>query len=343
MIPHDALFKAVFSEAENAVILFRQFLPPALVEALDLARAEHIVGSFVDDALKDQHTDVLYKIPWRDPLADLASKPESELEAEPEAEPEPQPEAEAEAEPEDDFIYVLFEHQSTVNLLMPYRMHRYSVKIWDQWFKDHDDARYLPPLFPLVLYHGERPWKASTELSKLFDGPHLVAEIRTAFHLHLPQLQILLWDLADLPDDDLPGSGVVRITLFLFKHGRKANILKLLTARLDDFHLEVARGSPGLQNITRVINYISEVNEHVSDEAIEAFVAPLGDEAREITMTLAERHRQEGLQKGLQKGLQEKQKSLQAVAQKLIDQGMSVAQVAEITELPLEDVQALLH
>jgi hypothetical protein len=63
--PHDKLFKAVFSEPANAVAHFAVCVPPELVAALDLSKAQHVRGSWVDEALRDRHSDVVHSIPLR--------------------------------------------------------------------------------------------------------------------------------------------------------------------------------------------------------------------------------------------------------------------------------------
>lgn len=52
---HDGLFKAVYSDPENAAAHFRAFLPPELRGALDLARAKLAPGSFVDETILGRH------------------------------------------------------------------------------------------------------------------------------------------------------------------------------------------------------------------------------------------------------------------------------------------------
>lgn len=47
--PHDALFKAAFSQVEQAADELRHLLPPALLARLDLSSLSLEAGSFVDD------------------------------------------------------------------------------------------------------------------------------------------------------------------------------------------------------------------------------------------------------------------------------------------------------
>ena len=63
--PHDKLFRAVFSNPENAVEHFRVLLPPAIVQALALEQAEHVPGSWVDEVLREHHSDLLFAIPFQ--------------------------------------------------------------------------------------------------------------------------------------------------------------------------------------------------------------------------------------------------------------------------------------
>ena len=318
---HDKLFKAVFSEPANAVAHFERFLPAEITAALDLGCAQHVPGSFVDEALSERHTDLLYRIPWR---------------------------RESGREDHEVLLFVIFEHQSTVDPMMAYRMAAYSVRVWDQWQQEHPDQKRLPPILPLVLYHGEQEWTAATELQELFDLEGVTPEAVDALRPFLPKLQIMVDEVGRFPDKMLPEQVVVRLTLLLFKHGRRPGLLEHLLEWLDDFRLLVSRGEPGLRNLELLVEYLMKVNEHATVDAMTEFLTPLGDEAKEIAMTvgeqLIEKGRQEGEQVGLQKGRQEgHREALLQTARKALTKGMSPADVADLTDLSLEEVQKLAH
>src|SRR4051812_5974835 len=59
-------FKAVFGQPEHARGALRAILPAVLAEALDWSTLTLQPGSFVDTALSQQHTDLLYAATWRD-------------------------------------------------------------------------------------------------------------------------------------------------------------------------------------------------------------------------------------------------------------------------------------
>ena len=80
--PHDRLFRRTFSNPS----CHRGAAPAEVVAALDLARLELVNGaSFIDEALEERQVDLLYTVP----LAGLETRA---------------------------FVYVLFEHQSSVGL-----------------------------------------------------------------------------------------------------------------------------------------------------------------------------------------------------------------------------------
>src|SRR5690348_952950 len=118
--PHDSLVKRTFSQIEHAAGLLRVVLPPAITARIDLSTLALCPGSFVDALLGGRHTDLLFTV-------DVAGQ--------------------------EVLIYLLFEHQSTVDPLMPFRLLQYMVQIWERHLQAHPDDRRLPPIVPVVLHH----------------------------------------------------------------------------------------------------------------------------------------------------------------------------------------------
>ena len=100
--PHDAFFKEVFSRAKTAKGELEAMLPKALVAELDFSTAQLHSGSFVDEQLRQRHSDLLWSVRLRGREA---------------------------------LLYVLLEHQSRPDPLMPFRILRYMVRIWDRWLR----------------------------------------------------------------------------------------------------------------------------------------------------------------------------------------------------------------
>src|SRR5262245_36609486 len=117
---HDGLFKATFSQLEHAAGMIRQSLPPALVTRIDFDTLTLCRGSFVDESLKERHSDLLFSVKIADSTA---------------------------------YIYLLYEHQSRVEVLMAFRLLRYLVRIWEAFVENHPHSKVLPGILAVVVHH----------------------------------------------------------------------------------------------------------------------------------------------------------------------------------------------
>jgi hypothetical protein len=76
----------------------RAVLPPDLAARVDLGRLATVPASFVDEALQWRYSDLLFTAPL---------------------------------DGRDAYVYLLVEHQSSLDPLMAFRMLRYVTRIWD--------------------------------------------------------------------------------------------------------------------------------------------------------------------------------------------------------------------
>jgi hypothetical protein len=167
--PHDALFKATFGRPDIAKSELELVLPAEVRAVLDLATLEVQPGSFVDEALQHTHTDLLYAIRTADGQRDA-------------------------------LVYVVFEHQSSPDATMPFRLLRYLVRVWERWLRDHPETTKLPIILPVLLHHGDGRWQAAPELASMFDAtPDLLDAVRP----YQPHFQFILDDLAGLSPEVL--------------------------------------------------------------------------------------------------------------------------------------------
>ena len=121
--PHDAYFKRVFSDPAMAAALFRSHLPARVAAGLDFERLEVLPGSFVKRSLQQSHSDLLFSIPER-----LGG--------------------------EKVLVYLIFEHQTTVDPGMPLRLLSYMTELWGSLPRMRKG--HLPPVIPVVLHQGDR-------------------------------------------------------------------------------------------------------------------------------------------------------------------------------------------
>ena len=137
---HDPLFRSAFEDLR----LFREllmWLVPFVVELLDLDRTELQKDSFIDDELKTHYSDLLYKIPVKGTDKNI-------------------------------FVFVLLEHKTKSEYWTMLQMLRYIVQIWRREYKAAEvEGRLadfeLPPVLPIIIYHGEGGFTAPVKLGKL--------------------------------------------------------------------------------------------------------------------------------------------------------------------------------
>ena len=266
--PHDALFKFTFSNTEVAASLLRSQLPRALVEAIDWTTLVLTRGSFVDEALSDRHTDLLFTCVVRGRTA---------------------------------FIYLLLEHQSTPNLWMPYRMLLYVVRIWERWRADHPNATALPLVLPIVLHHGPAAWNHPLDVFDLVD---LDDDLRDAVGPNVPSLAFVLDDLAEATDEALRDRALAafaEVTL------RALARLRDSAAPVDELKRwlpllrRMLRSRSGLQRLRAILEYVHSVV-NVEPTELRDVVAQLGPAAEEVYMTTAQRLIDQGKAEGLAEG-----------------------------------------
>lgn len=266
--PHDAVFRRVLGEPANAASQLRAVLPAAVVDRLDLDRLAPVPGSFVDEDLQWRHSDVLFSVPL---------------------------------DGHDAFVYILIEHQSSTDALMPFRMLRYMVRIWDRYLAQHSEVTRLPAVVPVVVHHNRRPWSGPTDVVDVIDLDDGTAEAVREF---LPRFRFLLDDLARVDVQVLrerPLTAYTRLTLLLLKiapgNDRLGDDLK---AWAEDIHAVLQR-SDGIDALITLLTYIEHVGETPTDELHQLFTQ-LGPDAEEAYVTTAEMLRAEGRAEGEARG-----------------------------------------
>ena len=165
--PHDSLVKRVFSVRENAIGELRSVLPPEVLEHLDLDRLEVQERTFVDVDLVQRHSDQLYSVPIDGELG---------------------------------FVYVLFEHQSSDDALMAFRLLAYMIRIWEAYLREHPGVRRLPCIIPLVLHHAEIGWQSATSFQDLFAAELIREPVWASL---IPSFRFLLDDICGTSDEEL--------------------------------------------------------------------------------------------------------------------------------------------
>src|SRR5688572_15274619 len=189
--PHDALFRTTFSKVEHLAAELRIVLPPALLERIDLSTLALAPGSYVDSALTSCESDLLFTVTVAGRTA---------------------------------LVYLLFEHQSSVDELMPLRILKYVVRILERHVRATGGGKRalpLPVVLPIVLHHSATGWTASTQMNALFDASLMD---QPTIRAHVPSFSFVLDDISHLSDDDLTERAlglVPTLTLWALRDARQ--------------------------------------------------------------------------------------------------------------------------
>ncbi|HWB04906.1 MAG TPA: Rpn family recombination-promoting nuclease/putative transposase [Verrucomicrobiales bacterium] len=180
--PHDAYFKQAFSDPGLAAEFFRSRLPAPISAAVHWEDLTLVPGSFIKRTLQQAHSDLLFSVP---------------------------------AGGQKLLLYLLFEHQTTVDRAMPLRLLGYLTEIWIE--HERTEGLPLPPVIPFVLHQGPDSWNVSTHFTDLVDAPQEIAEALRPF---LPSFEYGLLDLSRFEPALQESYPLLRVVLQLMKLAR---------------------------------------------------------------------------------------------------------------------------
>ncbi len=260
--PHDKLFRAVFSDAPEAASLLQTALPPEVRDRLDWTTLTLQDGTFLDEDLRESQSDLLYQVELAETQEPVA-------------------------------LYLLFEHQSSPDRWMRFRLLKYCCRIWDASLRQAPDQTGLRPIVPVVFYQGPRGWSYSTELADLF--PEAVRSWPWQ-----PRFAHVLLDQTTLEPEEVAGEVNARIAqlLMMVAFNRHVEAALELAAAL----VRRLLASGGVGQVRRYNLYLMAT---VEPERIETYKQALrrhGMDQGDAIMTYAQQLLDEGRAEGRAEG-----------------------------------------
>lgn len=256
--PHDALFRALLDSPARAAALIRDHLPPEVAERLSAGPPRPIDGTFIDDALAESRSDRLFAVTLTDGRAAL--------------------------------LYVLLEHKSAPDPATPLQLLGYMVAIWKRHLaQTPDPPTRLPPIIPVVFYHGARPWTVPPSVLDCIDADDRLRP-------WIDRFAYVLRDLGPIPYEALSRERAVRAALGALKHAFERGVTRGLLARLigdlpDDDPLTM-----------QVLRYIVRVYDTTAADLRAAVEQAKPDRRDDLMPTVAQEWMQQGRAEGLLAG-----------------------------------------
>lgn len=264
MRSHDHSYKHLFSHREMVADLLTGFVNQPWVQELDLTSLEKLNASYITDDLRERADDVVWRVRFRDEWL---------------------------------YVYLLIEFQSTVDNFMAVRLLTYVGLLYQDLIKSKQlpVPNALPPVFPIVLYNGARPWRAAEELSSL------IQPVPAELQAYQPTLRYLLINENGYSEEVLATLRNLVATLFQLENSATIEGIARLVG-----NLAIWLKAPEQQSLSRA--FAQWLNGVIPTKAAGQTIDTVHDLLEMQTM-LAERvkgwteeWKREGLEEGLEKG-----------------------------------------
>ena len=281
--------KCVSPEDKENVQGLLEIVAIELVDLIDFNQLSQLNRSFIADNLREQESDILFSVPF---------KRESGI--------------------DELVIYVLIEHQSTVDVAMGFRVLFYMTQIWDaqrrEWeLNNISKSKWrLRPILPIVFYSGDRSWNSPLTLGAMMDIPSVLSQFVPKFDTLF--LSVKDTDVTDLTKTDHPFGWLLTV---LQKEGAsKDRIVDALVEAMS--HLNTLDPEQSEQR-RRAINYllllilhrrptkehqelIKLVDRHIHEMEVETMAKSMADVLREQGI---EQGKAEGKAEGIEQGIEQ--------------------------------------
>ncbi|EAW1477742.1 Rpn family recombination-promoting nuclease/putative transposase [Salmonella enterica subsp. enterica] len=305
---HDGLFKLFLREPDTARDFLAVHLPADIRAQVRLDTLKLEPGSFVDQKLRELHSDVLYSVET--------------------------------AEGHAGYIYCLVEHQSTADRMMAWRMMRYSMAVMDAHLKKGNDT--LPVVVPLLFYQGTvRPYPYSTDWMDCFDAPSLAWEV---YSRPWPLVDVSVMEDSDLQSHRR--MALLELVQRDIRHRDAASLLRdvvQLIRLAGNTREQVEAVLCYIIYNGMTSEHITPFLYELAGEIPEYKELIMGT----IAQQLKEEGIQLGIQQGLQQGIEQErlaaQQKLLETAYALLDNGVSLEVVIKSTGLSRETLEQPRH
>lgn len=263
MSQHDHSYKHLFSHKEMVADLLTGFVDQPWVQELDLNTLEKLNASYVTDDLRERADDVVWRVRFRDHWL---------------------------------YVYLLID----VDKYMAVRLLTYVGLLYQDLIKSRQLPAdgMLPPVFPVVLYNGSKPWHAAHALSDL------IQPVPDTLQPYQPNLRYLLINEREYADDELAALHNLVATLFQLENSATVQHIARLVGNLVTW-----LAAPEQQSLNRAFTvWLNRVL--LPAKAVGQPIANV-ENLFEVRTMLAERvlewtkeWKEQGLQQGRQEGLQ---------------------------------------
>ncbi len=286
----DKGYKKLFSNLEIFRQLITSFVHEPWVKDLDFSKCELLKDSFVSKQYKSTFSDLIYKVKLRG---------------------------------RDLYVVVLLEFKATPERFVALQILGYIVDFYRHLIDSQKRLKKLPPVFPIMLYNGERRWTMPVNLSALIDGNDLLGK----HALHFEYFSIIE---NAFTEEVLLKIGNIVSTLFLAEAHYDIDVLARELLRLFD-------KSRDKKAVSLLLNWFKQMTLHGKfDETAYYKLEKTYHNPKEVNMliTAIKREKKQLYNRGLKKGKME-------IARLMLESGEPLEKIKRYTGFSAETIRKL--
>lgn len=299
---HDQLFKRIMTNEIAAQEFLEYYLPSDFKENIDLSKITIEKESYIEENLREKFSDIVYSV-----------KTKSDETA---------------------FIYILLDHQSTIDYWIALRLWKYGLLLCERHQKNKDK---LPLICPILMYNGTEIYNAPRNLWDLF------TDSRQAKKLMTENYQLV--DLQSMSDDEIVQKKHLGMLEYIMKHIHQRDMIKLWDEFLSRFKTTVIIDKEsGYVYMKSFLWYTdAKVPEDKQQELERIITKHLSNEEKENLMrTIAEKYIDQGIEQGIVQGIQlGKAEGKAELIKMMFAQGKTIDEIVNFTGLSREMIKNL--
>jgi predicted transposase/invertase (TIGR01784 family) len=287
---HDSGYKRLFSNKT----IFRQFIETFIhedwVQDLDFSACKKLDKSFVSEDYQETESDIIYEVKFRGHKS---------------------------------YLVILIEFQSTVARFMALRVLNYITNFYMDYWESNSKIKTLPPIFPIVLYNGDKKWTAPVNLSELIKPNDLLGK----YALDFEYCQVAINDYSQ---ENLLKIKNIISTLFLAENNYDME-------RLEQELVELFQHEPDKQAVSLFLNWFKQLAIHGRiDKNDYSSLEKVYTTTQEVSMLLTSlrQERQTLYQNGVTQGITK-------TAKRMLDENIDISLITKVTQLSKREILQL--
>lgn len=303
------------TDVTSAKSFVKLYLDPVLLKRCNLDSLVIDTGSYVDNDLRERFSDVLYKLDFKDNSSCI-------------------------------YVYIMVEHQSSAQKLMPLRILRYQLEIIQKHVDKYKIEGDLPLVVPLVFYNGvDSPYPHATDINILFAGGDLINKVGLG--------KFSLVDLTIKPESEILQHKQLALLEMCLKHiyvrdfnkvvGHVFNAFKVaheheLSKKLFDSTLSYLMKAKEYEELQPLFTELTENFEDYKED-IMSYAESLKLEGK---LEGIQQGKLEGIQQGMQRGMQQgMQQGKLEMVQEMLKAGVELPLIEKVSHLSKKEIEKI--